>query len=55
MEEDKDIRGLDYTTYKELQTMQTNIKEVINQHQHDSEQLFESMGLKPALENKAKR
>eukprot|EP00347_Sterkiella_histriomuscorum_P020070 403339213 len=45
MEEDKDMHGLDYTSYKALQGSGMNILEVVNKHRQQSEELYANIGI----------
>ena len=53
-EDDKDMRGFDYHTYKDLQEKNTNIIEVAIDQQQETIDLLEQIGVKNPLEQTRK-
>lgn len=51
MDEDKDMRGMDYNSYKDLQNKHMNIIDIVQQHEQESDELINNMGLNLSFES----
>ncbi|CDW73078.1 UNKNOWN [Stylonychia lemnae] len=53
MDDDKDMRGLDYNSYKDLQSKNMDIVEIVQQHKDESDELITKMGISLSFDKRS--